>query len=320
MSSATTHLKNTVSLARNTLRDVLRYYSWSTAVRAPASRSQLRARLTFVYHKLEKGLAMRDRRPGFGRHVAVSLVEKAREYEAAFGQDDITAVVREVLQEYRYVQAQDGFAVEEVDAFLEHAPITLDANRRAGSVELEKADLFPLPSADAVRFLKSRRSVRDYTGELVSREQIERVVALAQRCPSVCNRQTGLVYASNERETIDAMLSYQNGNTGFGHTMGGLFIVASDLTRFNHVGERHQAYVDGGIFAMALCQALHAEGLGSCMLNWSTGYKSDNALRARFNLPESIVVITMLGFGHASERLRVAASPREKLPIEWLNS
>ncbi|ANY20734.1 Nitroreductase family protein [Tsuneonella dongtanensis] len=314
------HLKGIFALSYNAVRDTYRFYKWSSAVREPHLRSQLRARLTFVYHKLEKGLSMPDRRAGFGRDVATSLVTKLRAYEDAYGHDDVTLVVRDVLREYRFEMARDGIAVDEVERILGQDPVALDPDRRAGSVQLTRDDLFPIPREDAVRFLQARRSVRHFTGELVPREQIERVVRIAQRCPSVCNRQSGKVYACNDRETIDAALSYQNGNAGFGHLIGGLFIVVADVTRFNHVGERQQAFVDGGIFAMALLQALQAEGLGGCMLNWSMGYHDDNALRRRFALEDSVHVITMIGFGPTPDTFKVAASPRESVPIRWLGN
>jgi hypothetical protein len=47
-------------------------------------------------------------------------------------------------------------------------------------------------------------------------------------------------------------LSYQNGNSGFGHTVPALFVITSDMRIFEKSGERNQGWVDGGLFAMAL--------------------------------------------------------------------
>ncbi len=304
-------------LLRNVIYDTRRFVRWSTAVHRPHLRQQARAHLTFDYHKLEKGLSLPKRRTGFGRTVSARIVEDLARYEQCHGKDDMSVIVRDVLATYRDECRMSGVIVDKVDAFLAATGEPPFAERLGGMAQLRRDQLFPVAPQVAREFLLSRRSCRQFTGELVARDVIERVVGIAQRCPSVCNRQAGIVYAANERVTIDEMLSYQNGNGGFGHLMGGVFIVCSDLTRFQSVGERLQGYIDGGIFAMALLQAIHAEGLGGCMLNWSQEMKADQALRKRFGIPESQVVITMIGFGHSPEELRVAMSPRDPLPVNW---
>lgn len=85
-------------------------------------------------------------------------------------------------------------------------------------------------------------------------------------------------------------MSYQNGNSGFGHTVPALFVITSDMRIFEKSGERNQGWVDGGLFAMALVYALHALGLGACMLNWSQDHDQDDALRAAFEIPDDLLV------------------------------
>lgn len=310
--------ERTFRFVRNAVYDGRRFLKWSTAANQPMLRSQARAHLTFDYHKLEKGLSLPERRQGFGRTVASRLVDDIQRYEQTFGKDDMSLIVRDVLAAYRDENTANGVVVEKVDAFLASSDPSPAEGRNGGAIQLTKDQLFPVNSPTASQFIMSRRSARQYTGELVSSAQIERAVKLAQRCPSVCNRQAGIVYAANQRAMIDEVLRYQNGNGGFGHLLGGVFIVCADMTRFQSVGERMQAYVDGGIFAMALLQALHAEGLGACMLNWSQEMQGDLALRRRFAIDESLVVITMIGFGHTPETLSVAVSPRDPLPIRWV--
>lgn len=308
-----------VKLTRANRLDRLRYARQSAILHGGRSRTHKRAALTFDYHKLEKGLALPNPRPGFAKPVAAGLVRDLNAYEAEFGADDMSQIVGTVLEEYARTNAAHGAKMEEVERFLATRP-TACATVEAGSVTLRHDELFPVDPDTARRFLMSRRSARQFTGAPVERSEIEAAIAMAQRAPSVCNRQSGRVFCTNDPEKMARVLAHQNGNRGFGHTLGAVLIVASEVRSFRDVGERNQPFVDGGIFAMAVAFALHARGLGACMLNWSVEPAVDAALRREFAIPDSCVVITMIGCGHVGETLRVAASPRDPLQevLQWL--
>jgi nitroreductase len=90
-------------------------------------------------------------------------------------------------------------------------------------------------------------------------------------------------------------------------------VVVCDLRHFVTVGERNQAWIDGGMFAMSLVYALHALGLGTCFLNWSVTEDVDRKLRPHLKVTEHDVIITMLAVGHLPERFRVAHSQRKPI-------
>jgi nitroreductase len=169
------------------------------------------------------------------------------------------------------------------------------------------------------KFFNLRRSVRQFAAEPVTHEEIERAVRMAQRAPSVCNRQGAKVYAYTETAERSLVLSFQDGNEGFGNEASVVFVVTSDMSIFYKNGERNQAFVDGGLFAMALVFALHALGLGSCMLNWSKSPRQDASLRRALGIPESEVVVTLLVAGRLLPDFSVAASPRRSLGevLKW---
>jgi len=60
---------------------------------------------------------------------------------------------------------------------------------------------------------------------------------------------------------------------------------------------------------MSLVYALHAVGLGTCMLNWSEGYDVDQRLRGVFKITDHEIVITLIGAGHVPDEFEVTASP-----------
>jgi nitroreductase len=164
---------------------------------------------------------------------------------------------------------------------------------------------------DFMAFTKARHSIRQYAPGPVAPEIIRRAVAAAQNTPSSCNRQTCRVDIWTDEAMVRRVLALQSGNRGFGDQLAGVAVIWSDLTHWYEVEERYQGWVDGGMFAMSLCYALHAEGLGTVMLNWGVELEKDKALRALTGLPESALVCTFLGFGHLPESLAVPLSQRE---------
>lgn len=293
-------------------KDRQRFLRASTAIHDPNTKCQLAAHLTIDYHRLEKGLALPKPRFGFGTDVVERLLTNVSDYQQRFGEDELIDVVIGVLVQYQSRQADLGYKNLKLDKELAEFDLTR-ASQKCGVSAVPIADLFVSPSEHSQAFLASRRSVRQYTGQLVDREIIEGVARLAQRAPSVCNRQAGRLYFANSRETIDEVLRFQNGNRGFGDTLGGVFIVTANQSSFVSLGERNQGYVDGGIFAQQTLLALHAHGLGACMLNWSMTHNEDSALRDRFGIADNEIVITMIGFGPPVAIPLIAVSPRVAL-------
>ncbi|MBT9494513.1 MAG: nitroreductase family protein [Paucibacter sp.] len=164
------------------------------------------------------------------------------------------------------------------------------------------------------QFFAQRYSVRQFDPAAVVEEQlIEQAVRMAQKTPSVCNRESGTVFAVRDKARMNKLLALQNGNRGFGDQAGLLMIITSRQDTFLSPGERYQAWIDGGLFAMSLIYALHSLGLGSCCLNWSVEPEADLALKAASGIPADHAVIMMLAVGHLPEQFRVASSPRRPL-------
>lgn len=292
-------------------KDKVRFLKGSSAVRSPVTQGQLAAHLTMDYHRLEKGMALPTPRVGFGKDVIERLLININLYTSRFGQDDLTQIVHGVLKQYQARQAALGHTNPSLDTALTCLDEILSVpNTACGVTALPLEGLFPVETEAANLFLMSRHSVRQYTGELVPNNIIAHISELAQRAPSVCNRQCGRLYSANTRKKITEALSYQNGNRGFGDTIGGLFIVTADLRAFVSLGERNQGYVDGGIFAQQTLLAIHAQHLGGCMLNWSMTHDKDRRLREAFSIPDYEIIITMIGFGHCVEAPEIAVSPR----------
>ena len=112
---------------------------------------------------------------------------------------------------------------------------------------------------------------------------------------------------------MNMVLGLQGGNRGFAEQVDKLLVVTSELGCFLSVGERNQCWVEGGLFAMALILGLHAQGLGTCCLNWAKKPAEDVELRRLIAIPADQRVVMMIAVGHLPEKFRVTHSPRRKL-------
>lgn len=287
------------------LYDFRRFSRHSSALDPDKSPEARAARITKAYHMLEKGLALPEPRPGFGQDALSHLLQEVPKLEAEGHGGLETDGARASMAAYVAHHDAIGHEVDPaVRAFSAGA-----GNKPGGLMQVTRSELQDAAAIDFARFARSRHSVRNFTGEPVSEAQISAAVAIALKSPRVCNRESRRVHAAFTPEARLRMLGVQNGNRGFGHLAGAVLMITADLRAFVGYNERNQCWVDGGLFAMTLAYALHAQGLGTCMLNASNARWRDREVRAALPLPDHEVVITFMAVGHLPERLSVAQSP-----------
>ena len=307
-------------LARRYFNDLCRFARYSSAPYKKYDQAQLDALITLDYHKLEKGMSLNDPRYGFGLKVVAQLQQNLLDYQSRFGVSDVWFEAYSTLKEYyAFNHGKVTFPVGLLDQFS-------DATERCDEVEYERKtldggtklvcrkDVEEATALDYERFFFSRYSVRDYTNEEVDLNQIMEAAAIAQKAPSVCNRQAGSLYVMTKRKAIMELLAKHGGARGFERNIGKLIVVTASMKAFHFSEERNQPWVDGGIYTMALLNALHSKGLGACCLNWSVAKKLDRWLREKLGVPASSVIICLISVGHFPDQFRVAVSPRK--PIE----
>ncbi len=303
-------------LWRNMLYDYFRFRRYSALRNPRRNRSALRALLIMDYHRLEKGLSFERPRPGFGKVVIDRLKSNLVYYVDEYGWDSTASMVRGTLCEYVSFSKREGVSCDDLEEFLavHLGPEETEAGQScvAGTFERTKAEIQAGAQIDFEHFVETRHSVRHFTADAVESTVIEEAVRLALRTPSVCNRQSWRVHAFRGEKKMKVLL-HQNGNRGFGESIDTLLLVTSDLRTFVSVGERNQAWIDGGMFAMTLVYALHSLGLGTCCLNCSIRADSDRRLRREAKLANSEAIIMMIAVGHLADRFRVACSSRKPL-------
>jgi len=294
--------------------DVRRFLQHSGVAEGAMSHIALQSRITVDYHRIEKALALRDPRPGFGKAVSERLLTNLDICRQLFGMDTLAQVALNNLVLYDEHMTRTGHAdgerrrrIAELQAHANDLPPC----RQGGTLKVTRKDIQQAAQHDMSGFFLSRYSVRQFTDEPVSMDLIQKAVALAQSSPSVCNRQSGRVHVFASPDLRLKALQHQDGNLGFREEINVVLAVTSELGSFLTVGERNQCWIDGGIFAMSLVYALHSLGLGTCCLNWSVEGEKDRQLRQAVGIPQSEAIILLVAVGHMPEEFTIAQSPRK---------
>jgi nitroreductase len=313
-------VKNKVKLKliRNYYYDFRRFFQWSSVnYKVIDTQTKLRAKITMDYHRLEKGLALKQPRVGFGKDVIERLRKFLPDYISKYGVDETILITLNSLQEYYDFNLNHGLDNEIVKTTIASVKKQISnentSYNQGGTISVTRDYIWQLGKIDLKNFFNSRYSIRDFCSQEVTMDEIEEAILMAQKTPSVCNRQSCKVYVFRDEESKRKVLSYQNGNRGFGDQASKVLIVTSNLEHFTSIGERNQGWIDGGMFSMSLVYALHSLGLGTCCLNWSVTLRQDKLLKSEAGIPDTELVMMMIAVGHLPETLRVAQSPRKPL-------
>lgn len=304
-------------LVSNYTYDFLRFSKESAVDGRANTQTKLRALITMDYHRIEKGLSLKEPRVRFGPAVIERLLSNLSKYQETYKLDETGLVALNALSAYCNFNREQGVNDEQLQQALTALRTTISnpecTSDRGGVIQVTRQQILEAAQLDLQSFFESRYSIRQFAPGEVEISLIEKAVVMAQKTPSVCNRQSSKVYVFSTDEDKQKVLSYQNGNRGFGDQASKVLIVTSDLQHFVSVGERNQGWIDGGMFAMSLVYALHALGLGTCCLNWSVERHADRALREAAQISNSEAIIMMIAVGHIPDELKVAQSPRKKI-------
>jgi nitroreductase len=265
-----------------------------------------RAEIVMGYHVLEKGLTMPRRRLGFGRGAVVHLVNLINSFEKRFGGDD--SQVRHavgVLRAYRELHRERPDPMPRLDAFLASHPDIPAADEP----HVTREAFFAAKDAPFPQFAASRHVCRHFAGP-VPMKTIESAVELAITAPSACNRQPARAHVIDDPALRDRIFAAQGGTRGFGADADKVLVVTSDLSSVRWGWERHDCYVNGGIFVMNLCYALHYFGVAHCILHWSVSPEVDRAAHEFLGIPANEAIVQVIACGMPPEEFDVAASPR----------
>lgn len=269
-----------------------------------------------TYHSIEKGLAKnKDYRPGFGekniRYLIALLKSWADKYDTGnFAYRAALSCIYEYLEKNK----RYGHIDSELEQIINGIPGK--SNGCGGS------ELFNVKRDDEIEnfnykeMVQFRRSIRQFSKEAVKKEKILKALELAQSAPSACNRQ-GWKVRIVQGLVKDKVLENQNGNKGFGETIDKLLIITMDLRYSNSQREKYQAYIDGGIYAQSLLNALTYYNIATVPLSAALTEQQDANVREIANIDEAEILILFIGAGnYPDEDIYIPKSTRRPAKAE----
>jgi len=281
------------------------------------SKDKSDADIMLVMHALEKGMSFPVKKEGFGKEKSSALVDMLNKHISLYGIDRQVIVATNILNVYIH----DSYSVRDVDV-REKIKQYLVSNKAILSDEIGgvKKVSMPLdnPGFDAImKFYESRTSVREYSEEPLSKEEINKAIELAMTTPSACNRQASRVYVVQEKKKIAEVMENQLGDQGWCNRANTLFVVTSVSTYFGSLYERKEPYIDGGMFAMNLVMGLHAQNIACCFKMYIRHPDIDKRIRNILSIPENEVPIILVLAGHYPDhKIKSPISIRNKINYE----
>jgi nitroreductase len=159
---------------------------------------------------------------------------------------------------------------------------------------------------DCIEALKTRRSVRVYTGEPVSREVIEDIVDCGRLAATAINLQPWEFVAVTDNEKLSAIAAVAD----FGRFIARAAVCVVVLCK----GTKY--YLEDGCNASQnMLVAARAHGLGAC---WVAGDKKPYAEKVRkmVGAPEGYKLISLLAIGHPAEEPHSDKRPLSEV-LHW---
>lgn len=159
-------------------------------------------------------------------------------------------------------------------------------------------------------FMKERHSIREFKDEKVSENIIREIIKTAQLCPSTCNRQSAIVYYTNDFNKSNELkkLNLQPCSSAISNYM----VVCVNIGDFSP-SEAFQSYIDGGIFLQSLVMSIHGAGLGSCLFQTSKGSTRYENYKKILGIKPFEEIICVIGYGHLRDTVRFIGTHRKDI-------
>lgn len=273
---------------------------------------QLKARLLFYSHSVEKGLSRENLRYGFGKTVIPELYDLVKIYHSQeYNPYNVVYLnALSVLNQYINLHQERGYDIESLIDTEEFITTYLSYDFKIGGMNEVRCETVNEKKIKNFKELAlGRSSVRDYQESAVDVKKINEAIEIATKSPSVCNRQSTRVRVIRNQSVIEQALRIQGGFNGYSCPPC-LLLITTDTRYFIDVTERNQVYVDGGLFAMSLLYALEYEGLAACALNTMFDPKKEAATRQLLAVSEAENFIMYMTVGNFKKEYKVPKSHR----------
>lgn len=267
-----------------------------------------------ISHRLERGICLShggSRKLCWGYRKATELVDllvmqrSIRENDAVkIGEASLSAFIKE---KEKCTESEEISNLNHLKEKMQEANIRINPDDSWGGVlSLNKEDLAH-GVKDYENIFYSRHSIREFSDEPVSTEKLKKAVELAWRAPNSCNRQATEIYVlDGEAKEIAVKENNMNADK---------FLIVCGRMDFFSTDEAEDWLVNTGIFCGYLSLALHAVGIGHCLIRKNVIFKNayNDELRRICKIPDNQKIILEIAIGNYKDEFIVPVSKRKSI-------
>ena len=262
-------------------------------------KSFLERDMLVLAHSLEKGMGIPDPRKGYGKEKAYNLVCTMKEYGDKYDTDCFPYQESfRVLETYIDLMKSQKVRIRKIEAVKNELKKNISGTYEleAGYDQLSYEQLSVVTPEELEKIYSTRHSIRHFSKEIISEEELHKVIGLANRAPSACNRQPVRLYHTVTQEKAAEFENIIDGSHGFKGETPYYMLVTVDRAYF--AGDEYlQWYTNGGIYLAYLNLAFHACGIGSIILQWKYANEKEQTIKDYFGIMKSEAIIAVIGYG-----------------------
>ena len=146
---------------------------------------------------------------------------------------------------------------------------------------------------DILNGIFTRRSIRNYTDEPISREKVEELIRYGMYAPSACNRQPWHFVLLNDRDTFKKILEFHPHTKMLEHAQWGIVVCGDD--QLAHTPDYWP--VDCAAATQNILLAAHGMGFGAVWLGIYPRHERVAAMRDLLELPSHIHAFSIISLG-----------------------
>lgn len=149
---------------------------------------------------------------------------------------------------------------------------------------------------EVIKVIKNRKSVRHFTGESVSKEDLKKILESAMCAPTAVNKQPWSFVVVTDRKVLDALADSLPYAKMLAKAGAAIIICAIPEKAFENMTEF--AIIDCSLAGENILLTVESLGLGAV---WTAAYpdaKRMNAIRNVLGIPENIIPLNVIPIGH----------------------
>ncbi|MFA5404074.1 MAG: nitroreductase family protein [Ignavibacteria bacterium] len=149
---------------------------------------------------------------------------------------------------------------------------------------------------EVIKTIKNRKSVRHFTGESVSKDDLKKILESAMNAPTAVNKQPWSFVVATDRKILDALAD----SLPYAKMLAkaGAVIIVCAIPEKAHDGKTEFAIIDCSLAGENILLTVESLGLGAV---WTAAYPYNermNAVRNVLGIPQNIIPLNVIPIGH----------------------